>query len=43
MQETQEMWVRSLGQKVPLEEELQYSCWGNLMDRGVWWLQSMES
>jgi len=42
MQETQ-MWVQFLGQKVLLEEELQYSCWDNLMDRGVWWLQSLGS
>ena len=35
------MWVRSLGQEDPLEEEngdpLQYSCLENPMDRGAWW------
>jgi len=33
--------VQSLGQEDPLEKEmaslLQYSCLGNLMDRGAWW------
>ena len=37
MQEMLEMWIRSLGQEDPLEEEngnlLQYSCLENLMDR----------
>ena len=37
MQESQELWVKSLGQEDPLEEEngnlLQYSCLENLMDR----------
>ena len=41
----QKMWVQSLGQKDPLEKEmttpLQYSCLGNPMDRGAWWLLSM--
>ena len=41
MQETQEMQVRSLGQKGPLEERtdnpLQYSRLENPMDRGTWW------
>ena len=37
MKETQEMWVRSLGQEDPLEKEmegnpLQYSCLGNPLD-----------
>ena len=34
----QEMWVRSLGQGEPLEEEmaLQYSCLRNPMERGAW-------
>ena len=40
MQEMQEMWVQSLGQKDPLKEEngnpLQYSCLENSMDRGAW-------
>ena len=40
MQETQEMWVLSLGGEDPLEEEngnpLQYSCLKNPMDRGAW-------
>ena len=40
MQETQEMWVWSLGQEDPLEEKmgnpLWYSCWENSMDRGAW-------
>ena len=34
------MWVQSLGQEDPLEEEndnpLQYSCLENPMDRGAW-------
>ena len=33
------MWVRSLGQENPLEEEtatLQYSCLENSMDREAW-------
>ena len=38
----QETWVQSLGQEGPLEEEmgnpLQYSCLGNLVDRGAWWV-----
>ena len=41
IQEIQVMWVRSLGQEDPLEEEngtpLQYSCLKNPMDRGAWW------
>ena len=38
MQETQEMWVRSLGQEDPLEEgmSLQYSCLENPTDWGAW-------
>ena len=40
MQETQEMWVRSLGQEDPLEEEVathsSILARGNLMDRGAW-------
>ena len=39
MQETQEMWVRSLGQEDPLEEEVathsSILARGNLMDRGA--------
>ena len=39
-QETQQSQVQSLGGEDPLEEEianpLQYSCLGNLMDRGAW-------
>ena len=39
MQKTQ---VQSLGQQDPLKEsmatQLQYSCLGNSMDRGVWWI-----
>ena len=35
MQETQEMWVWSLGGEDPLEEG--YSCLGNPVDRGAWW------
>ena len=35
------MWVQSLGQEDPLEEEngnpLQYSCLENPMDGGGWW------
>ena len=37
MQVMQEVWVRSLGQKDPL----QYSCLENSMDRGACRLQSM--
>ena len=41
MQKTQEMWVQSLGQEDPLEEEngnpLQHSCLKNSMKRGAWW------
>jgi len=39
VQETQETWVQSLGQKDPLVEEMttQYSCLGNSMDRVAWW------
>ena len=36
----QETWVQFLGQEDPLEKNgnpLQYSCLGNLMDRGAWW------
>ena len=42
MQETQEMWVRSLDREDPLDLDLgngnplQYSCLENSMDRGVW-------
>ena len=40
MQETQEVWVRSLGQEDPLEKEMatpspQYSCLKSPMDRGA--------
>ena len=42
MQETQEIWVQSLGQEDSLEEEngnpLQDFCLKNPMDRGVWWV-----
>ena len=41
MQETQEMWFRSLGWEDPLEggngNPLQYSCLENSTDRGAWW------
>ena len=41
MQETQETWVRSLGQEDLLEEGLatysSYSCLENTMDRGAGW------
>ena len=47
MQETQETWVRPLGQEDSLEEgmaiqaihgnALQYSCLENPKDRGAWW------
>ena len=37
----QETWVQSLGREIPWRREygypLQYSCLGNLMDRGAWW------
>ena len=40
LQETQEVWVQSLGQDDPLQEEngnpLQYSCLKNPVDRGAW-------
>ena len=40
MQESQETWVRSLGQEDPCGEEngslLQYSCLDNPMVRGTW-------
>ena len=41
MQETQKMWVQSLGQERPPRQgnsnPSQYSCLGNPMDRGTWW------
>ena len=42
MQEIQEIWVQSLGQKmaslgVGNGNPLQYSCLDNPMDRGAWW------
>ena len=48
IQEIQEIWVQSLGQKmaslgVGNGNPLQYSRLDNPMDRGAWWLQSMES
>ena len=47
VQETEEMQVRSLGQEDPPEEDngnpLQYSCQGNLIDRGPGGLQSKGS
>ena len=40
MEEAQEMWVRSLGQEDPLEEEMAIHssilAWKNPMDRGAW-------
>ena len=38
MQESQEMWVQSLGQEDPLEKEMasQYSCLKIPTDRGAW-------
>ena len=43
----QETWVRSLGQKDPLEKgmdnPLQYSCLENSVDRGAWWVQSLKN
>ena len=40
MKETQEMWVRSLGQEDPLEEEMathsSILAWKNAMDGGAW-------
>ena len=38
MQETQETWVQSLGQKDPLgnSNSVLYSCLENSMDRGAW-------
>ena len=36
------MWVQCLGQEDPLQKEMathfQYSCLGNPMDRGAWWV-----
>ena len=43
VQETQEMWVQSLGGEGPLSKEmavsvpLQYAYLENPMDRGAWW------
>jgi len=41
MEEAQEMWVRSLGQEDPLEEEMathsSILAWKNPMDRRAWW------
>ena len=41
MQETQEMWVPSLGGEVPLEEEMATHsiilAWRISTDRGAWW------
>ena len=40
MQETQERQVQSLGWETPRGgngNPLQYSCLGNLIDRGAWW------
>ena len=39
VQETQETWVRSLGQEDSLEKEMatHYSALKNPMDRGAWW------
>ena len=39
----QENWVQSLGHEDPLEKEiagnpLPYSCLGNHMDKGAWWV-----
>ena len=38
MQETQEMWVRSLGWEDPQDHDnpLQYSCLRNPTERGAW-------
>ena len=38
-QESQETWVRSLGQEKPLEAEMatHSSCLENPMDKGAWW------
>ena len=46
MQETQEMWVLSLGWEDPLEKgignPLYYSCLENQMDRVAWWATVFE-
>ena len=41
----QEIWVRSLGWKDPLQKgnPLQYSCLENSIDRGAWRVKSMGS
>ena len=33
--------VQFLGWEVPWSRKWQYSCWGNPIDRGAWWLQSV--
>jgi len=37
MQETQEIWVQSLGQEDTLEEETAIFLPGKYMDRRAWW------
>ena len=41
MQETQDTWIQSLSQEDPPGEGngnlFQYSCLGNLVDKGAWW------
>ena len=41
IEETQEVWVRSLGQEDPLEEEMaahsSVLAWKSHRDRGAWW------
>ena len=41
MQETSEMWIRSLGWEDPLEEGMDthssFLAWRIPMDRGAWW------
>ena len=41
IQETQKMWVRSLGWEDPLEEDMatlsRILAWENPIDRGAWW------
>ena len=45
VEETQEMWIQSLGQEDPLEEGMathsSILAWRIPMDRGAWWAKSI--